>query len=64
MGECRHPPGGAHPHAELRVLDRCGLLPHDERAEEFLHIATPFLADSPGDDESASAAKANLGGEA
>lgn len=37
------------PRAELRVFERCRLLPHDERAEELLATVLPFLADEPTD---------------
>lgn len=31
------------PKARLEVLDECGMLPHDEKAGEFLRLATDFL---------------------
>jgi pimeloyl-ACP methyl ester carboxylesterase len=34
------------PTTRLKVLDRCGLLPHDERPAEFLAIARQFLSAS------------------
>lgn len=33
------------PASRLKVFDRCGLLPHDERAEEFLTLASHVLQD-------------------
>jgi hypothetical protein len=29
----------------LKVIDRCGLLPHEEQAEEFVEYAKATLAD-------------------
>ena len=44
--------GGAlrtlNPRARLEVLQRCSLLPHDEKADEFLRIAVPFLTGGEG----------------
>ena len=33
----------ARPQTRLKVFDRCGLLPHDERSEEFLELAQNVL---------------------
>ncbi|MGH7860620.1 MAG: alpha/beta fold hydrolase, partial [Candidatus Dormibacteraceae bacterium] len=33
----------ARPQTRLKVFDRCGLLPHDERPEEFLELAQGAL---------------------
>lgn len=37
------------PTARLEVLDECGMLPHDERAGEFLQRVTPFLRVEPSE---------------
>lgn len=37
----------ARPQTRLKVFDRCGLVPHDERPEEFLELAKEALAAEP-----------------
>ncbi|MHB0938917.1 MAG: alpha/beta fold hydrolase [Armatimonadota bacterium] len=37
-----------HPQARLEILDECGMLPHDEKAGEFLQLATEFLRKPAG----------------
>jgi pimeloyl-ACP methyl ester carboxylesterase len=32
-----------HPNARLEILDECGMLPHDERAGEFLRLTVDFF---------------------
>jgi len=38
---------GANRHAELSVLDRCGLLPHDEQAQAFNRLVVDALSGAP-----------------
>jgi pimeloyl-ACP methyl ester carboxylesterase len=33
-----------HPASELRIIEECGMLPHDEKAGEFLQLTNEFLA--------------------
>lgn len=35
-----------HPEARLEILDECGMLPHDEKAGEFLRLTRDFLTES------------------
>ena len=42
-----------HPQAKLEILDECGMIPHDEKAGEFLQLAEPFLRKAEGEEQAA-----------
>ncbi len=41
------------PQARLEIIDECGMLPHDEKAGEFLSMVKVFLAEPAGGEERA-----------
>jgi len=42
-----------HPQAKLEILDECGMLPHDEKAGEFLQLTEDFLRKVEGEEQAA-----------
>jgi len=42
-----------HPQAELEIIDECGMIPHDEKAGEFLQAAKEFLRKPMGEEQAA-----------
>jgi pimeloyl-ACP methyl ester carboxylesterase len=42
-----------HPQAQLEIIDECGMIPHDEKAGEFLLVTEKFLRKPLGEEQAA-----------